>query len=488
MTTEREYRQEQKRRNKKHKLRHQNNNILSILWVLIVFSSVALTIKNNPQYFGLNNREKLTWESILSFFSNNSLRILTQEFITKIDEPIIINNPVNLQNQKFTGIDNKARSIQYTGNSVEELANILSSYATTEEEKARIIYTWITHNISYDVVALQNLFDRNIYPDVKVETVLTTRSTICSGYANLYQQLAQYMGLKSVIVIGYAKGIDYAVGEDNQVNHAWNAVKIDGDWYLIDTTWGSGTVNDNVFKAEFNPHYFATKPEEFIYSHFPENTQWQLLKTPFSRQQFDTFADISPTLFEYDIELISHKNLKINTDNRVNITLKAPKNVVAIAQLKSAEKPLPENYTLVQKQGENIIVNAGFPEEGNYQLEIFAKPKDDSNKYPLIVTYDISANNKSSQFPATFKHFTDNNGYIESPLTAKLTPNQNTYFKLRIDSATEVKVVNKSTNQWYDLTRYGNVFTGNVNVENGDITVYAKFPNDNRYWALLEYN
>lgn len=487
MVTEREYREKQKRKNRKPKSRNKKNNILAILWILIVFCSVAITIKNQPKYFVLNT-EELTWDKVLNSFYNNSLRTLTKEFITEIDEPIIINNPVNLQYKKFTEIDRKAKNIQYSGNSVEELANILSSYATTEAEKARIIYTWITHNISYDVIALQNLFDRNIYPDVKVETVLNTRSTICSGYANLYQQLAKYMGLKSIIVIGYAKGSDYAVGNDNQVNHAWNAVKIDDDWYLIDTTWGSGTVNDNVFNAQFNPYYFATKPQEFIYTHFPENTQWQLLQTPFSREQFDTFADVSPTLFQYDIKLISHKNLKINTDNRVNITLKAPKNVVAIAQLKSNQKPLPENYTLVQKQGENIIVNAGFPEEGNYQLEIFAKPKDDSNNYPLVVTYDISANNQSSKFPATFKHFIDNNGYVESPLMANLTPNQNTYFKLRIDSATAVKVVNKSTNQWHDLTRYGNVFTGNINVGNGDIIVYAKFPNDSRYWALLEYS
>lgn len=467
--------------------KNKNKNILFILWILIIFFSVALTVKNQSRYFILNDK-KLTWQSILSYFSNNSLKILTQEFITKIDEPIVINNPVDLQNQEFTAIDDKARSIQYRGNSVKELANILSSYASSEPEKARIIYTWITHNISYDVVALQNLFDRNIYPDIKVETVLTSRSTICSGYANLYQQLAQYMGLKSVIVIGYAKGIDYAVGKDDQINHGWNAVKIDGDWYLIDTTWGSGTVNDNIFKAQFNPYYFATKPEEFIYSHFPENIQWQLLKKPFSREEFDNFAEISPTLFEYNIKLISHKNLKINTNKRVNIILKAPKNVIAIAQLKSDEKTLPENYTLVQKQGENIIVNAGFPEKGNYQLDIFAKPKDDTNKYPLIVTYDIYANNKSSQFPLTFKHFTDNNGYIESPLTAPLTPNQSTYFKIRIDLATEVKVVNKSTNQWYNLTRYGNVFTGNIYGGNGDIMIYGKFPNDSRYWGLLEYH
>lgn len=490
MTTRREYQEWERQRNKILKNRKKKNSIISSLWVLIIFFSIILTIKNNPQFFGLNSQQ-LKWQNIFNSlsFSPNSLKFLTEEFVTKTDEPIIINNPVNLQDKRFIAIDNKARNIEYKGNSVQELANILSQYATTEEEKARIIYTWITHNISYDVGALKDLFEKNIYPDVTVETVLNTRSTICSGYANLYQQLAQYMGLKSVIVTGYAKGINYVVGENNQVNHAWNAVKIDENWYLIDTTWGAGTVNDNIFSPEFNPYYFATKPEEFIYSHFPENSQWQLLNIPFSRSQFDTFADVSPDLFEYDIHLISHKNLKINTDNRLNITLKAPKNVVAIAKLKSAEKELSDNYTFVQKQGENIVVNTTFPEKGDYKLDIFAKPKDESNSYPLIVTYDITANNSSDKFPTTFKHFNDNNGYLESPLTANLNSNQQVYFKLKIDSATEVKILNKSNNKWQDLTRYGNVFTGNIEIENsGKIIVFAKFPQDSRYWALLEYN
>ncbi|WP_342597324.1 hypothetical protein VKI21_01520 [Cyanobacterium aponinum UTEX 3222] len=37
------------------------------------------------------------------------------------------------------------------------------------------------------------------------------------------------------------------------------------------------------------------------------------------------------------------------------------------------------------------------------------------------------------------------------------------------------------------MERYGNVFAGNINVGNGDIIIYAKFPQDSRYWALLEY-
>jgi len=492
MATEREYREWQRRKNKEVKRRQRKKNNSGFLAFLIISISLGITVKTNPQII---NYLQLQLESpqVSSFlnvfrFRVNSLKSLTNEFITEIDEPVVITDNYHLLvSQDFRAIDKKAKSIKYAGNSVDELSLILSQYATTEADKARIIYTWITHNISYDVGALNDLFNNNIYPDVTAETVLNTRTTICSGYANLYQKLAEKMGLKSVIILGYAKGGEYVVGLDNNINHAWNGVKIDNSWYLIDTTWGAGTVNNNTFNAQFNPFYFATNPQEFIYTHFPEHSKWQLLNPVVSRSQFDSFANVSPTLFEYNIKLLSHPNVNINAHDNVNIALKAPKNTVAIASLKSEETPVQENYTFVQKQGDNIIINASFPEKGEYKLDIFAKPKDDSNSYPLIVSYNILASGSGSKFPKTFQHFNQYNGYLETPLNNYLNPNQNTYFKVKVDQATEVKVVNKSSNKWHDLERYGNVFAGNVNVGNGDIIVYAKFPQDSRYWALLEY-
>ncbi len=492
MTTEREYREWQKRRNKQVKRRQKKKSNSNFLVFLVIIISLGVTVKSNPQIIDYLQRQ-LESPQLSSFlnafrFRVNSLKSLTDEFITEIDEPVIITDSYHLLAEKdFRSIDRKAKNIKYAGNSVDELSLILSQYATTEADKARIIYTWITHNISYDVGALNDLFNNNIYPDVTAETVLKMRSTICSGYANLYQQLAKKMGLKSVIILGYAKGGDYIVGLDNNINHAWNSVKIDNNWYLIDTTWGAGIVNSNSFNPLFNPFYFATNPQEFIYNHFPENSKWQLLNPVISRSQFDTLADVSPTLFQYNIRLLSHSNVDINVDDNVNIVLKAPKNIDAIASIQSEKNQLKENYTFVQKQGENIIINASFPEEGEYKLNIFAKPKDDSNSYPLVVSYNISAEGKGNKFPKTFQHFHQYNGYLETPLNNYLNPNQSNYFKLKIDQATEVKIVNKSTNKWQDLERYGNVFAGNINVGDGDIMIYAKFPEYSRYWALLEY-
>ncbi len=142
------------------------------------------------------------------------------------------------------------------------------------------------------------------------------------------------MGLKSIIVLGYAKSGDYIVGNDSRVNHAWNAVEIDGNWHLMDPTWGAGIVKDKAFIANFNSFYFATKPEEFIYTHFPEDKKWQLLTNIYSRSQFDNLPSTSADLFKNDIKLVSHQSDKIAVDNSVMITLQAPEDIIAIANIK----------------------------------------------------------------------------------------------------------------------------------------------------------
>jgi len=490
MTTEREY-QEWQRRNKvyRHKKSARNKHLIKnkkFAWlspVLTVALTIGAIVAYNPNLF-----QRINLGELLKF-QISTIRSLSEELVTEINEPIIIiGDDAQVFESDFTSIDQQAQKIVYSGNSVGELAQLLNQYATTDLEKARLIYSWITHNISYDVEALNNLFNNNIYPDVSTHNVLINRSTICSGYANLYQQLAEKMGLKSIVILGYAKGGNYAVGEDNEVNHGWNGVKIDGKWYLVDATWGAGIINENQFQPEFNSYYFAIKPDQFIYSHFPENSQWQLLNQPLARNQFDELVEVSDSLFKNNIELISPQNKNINTEGNVNLTLKAPDNIVAIAKIESDKFNLSDNYTFVNKHNGYIKIKASFPEKGNYKLNVFAKPEDDNNYYPLIASYDINASQGGSQFPTIYKHFSEHNGYLESPLNSQLPSNQNVYFKIRIDNATEVKVVNQSINNWTDLTRYGNLFSGQVNVEEGKIVVFAKFKGDSRYWALLEYN
>ena len=51
---------------------------------------------------------------------------------------------------------------------------------------------------------------------------------LCEGYAKAFDLLAKELDLPSVLVTGV---------DDSNGNHAWNQVKINGDWYNTDVTW-----------------------------------------------------------------------------------------------------------------------------------------------------------------------------------------------------------------------------------------------------------
>lgn len=155
-------------------------------------------------------------------------------------------------------LDRNASSLIYNGTSVSELAQKLSQIVLTDAEKARAIYVWIANHIDYDV----EMFYSGQYRFVKPEEFLKTRQAICSGYAILYQALAKEMGLQSEIIPGTVKGVSYAVGQNDE-NHAWNAVKIDNAWYLVDVTCGG---EQGLFKIDLNANLTL-----IISPHYPNN-------------------------------------------------------------------------------------------------------------------------------------------------------------------------------------------------------------------------
>jgi hypothetical protein len=212
--------------------------------------------------------------SRFGFAARNHPLILSS---TPLPRNLVAGDSEAIRNGNYQAIDEQARALEYRGDSLSELAGLLSRYAVTEAEKARVIYAWIAHHITYDVASYQS---RN-YGDVTPQGVLRSRSTVCAGYANLYQALAQEMGLEASVIEGYGRGNGYLVLGSSTLNHAWNAVRIDRAWYVLDVTWGAGTVSEDRFQPEFNPYYFATPPEQMIYSHFPAQSPWQLLPVPY---------------------------------------------------------------------------------------------------------------------------------------------------------------------------------------------------------------
>ena len=106
--------------------------------------------------------------------------------------------------------------------------------------------------------------------------------------------MCQIAGLMSEVISGYTKGTLTSRPELKEPHHAWNAVELDGQWYLLDATWGSSLINKtNDFVQTFKEGYFLTQPEHFITNHLPADPMWQLLDCPISTEVYQkTTAEI----------------------------------------------------------------------------------------------------------------------------------------------------------------------------------------------------
>lgn len=191
----------------------------------------------------------------------------------------------------FYDIDNKVESISSAN--TDSLAKQLAALGNTDREKVRAIFRWITQNIDYNVRPIGRskktpvLFyeepDDSTAPlpplnERVARKVLYKGVALCEGYSRLFKTLCDHAGIKSEIIYGYART---NTSRRFGVNHAWNAVSIDGTWYLLDVTWASGVVSfANEYIRQFNNFYFLTPPEEFIRDHYPEDPQWTLLSNP----------------------------------------------------------------------------------------------------------------------------------------------------------------------------------------------------------------
>lgn len=122
-----------------------------------------------------------------------------------------------------------------------------------ESEKARFdaIFAWVASNIRYDFNAY---FSSGGAGTPRVNRILKYRKGICLDYAYLMDTLCRLAGITNVTVPGYAKDEIFDVQDSLYLDdHAWNAVKLDGLWYVYDVTWASG-----------RPEYHFTRFSRFI--------------------------------------------------------------------------------------------------------------------------------------------------------------------------------------------------------------------------------
>ncbi|KAF3917381.1 hypothetical protein ABW21_db0203747 [Orbilia brochopaga] len=195
-----------------------------------------------------------------------------------------------------------ARFPRHDYDDVQRLALDLTTPFESKTDKARVLFTWLHHNVVYDV---QGFFNNNIKPSTPAST-LKTGLAVCEGYAGLFAAMAIFAGLEAVVVGGHGKGFGWTETDKSYVppfkgNHAWNACRIDGDeWHLIDPCWGSGHLNQqNTYSQVFDPQHFTGTNEEFGRRHYPAESEYQFLYTPRTWEQYFMLQEEGPKTFSH---------------------------------------------------------------------------------------------------------------------------------------------------------------------------------------------
>ncbi len=219
---------------------------------------------------GLINKIHFNETSFSSLFSasiKNSGALITAE--DKRESPPLPANP-------YYTIDLQALQCPASeALNVRSLAHFLQKNASTDLEKARAIYIWITKNIDYDNYA----YNTRIYGDYSPQGILNSRRALCGGFSNLFYALGKEMNLEIEKVIGYSKGYGYNQARQfKDADHAWNIIKIEGHWRVFDATWGEGSmkiINGQIInKKEFNDYWFNVSPYAAIFSHMPQDRRY----------------------------------------------------------------------------------------------------------------------------------------------------------------------------------------------------------------------
>lgn len=113
-------------------------------------------------------------------------------------------------------------------NTINSILNSIIKPGMTETEKIRTVHNWIVCNTTYN----DNYYDRGDSFN-HVSNLLNNKTGVCQGYSVTFYIFMKQMGIPCTLVMG----------KTDKVSHAWNAVKLDGNWYYIDVTWDDPVVN-----------------------------------------------------------------------------------------------------------------------------------------------------------------------------------------------------------------------------------------------------
>lgn len=247
----------------------------------IVNSYIHLHDRNNKYYAEMDMRE-LTWPKYLE--NENTFRIIDAKRMEKIhqlektglnmrascNDPIAISvdtiaevdesifEKYNISNviigRKENSHENVLTISQYR-KLREKLEEVVRGIDINESEENRTkeVYTRLANMLTYDYEAAEDDTEYAIANEESSRNLingLLSGKCLCAGYSEILKQALSLVGIES----------HYITSKENaeKNTHAYNIIKINGNWYNADLTWDSDDIRNNV-----RPKYFLKNDKDF---------------------------------------------------------------------------------------------------------------------------------------------------------------------------------------------------------------------------------
>ena len=244
------------------------------------------------------------------------------------------------------------RSVQ---TSVAAVGKYLAERIADKRRLVKALHDFVVLRLDYDVATARLSGDDRFTapvgkrPSQRAVDVFTARRGVCEGYARLMVALGKAAGIEIAYITGFireaGRHIDGDATDDavkaslEGSRHAWNAVKVDGQWLLVDATWdnpvgGKRGPDDRVLST-----YLMTPPHLFRLDHLPEETAWQLSQVPLSAGEFARQPLLGPRIGELGITLEQPTRSKITVDHDLEIRLDNPRHAALTVIAKPVGRP-----------------------------------------------------------------------------------------------------------------------------------------------------
>lgn len=351
---------------------------------------------------------------------------------------------------------------------VQTICNKINELASNDFEKAKLAHDVICVTIKYDA----SNFWAGTVPTQNWQNVLMTKTAVCEGYANLFLKYCEVLKIPCKKASGYARGVGTNILNETRFdsNHAWNIVKIEEKEYLVDCTWDSGYMSGKNAVQLYSTEYLFTKPEHFIYTHFPDDAQNQLLETPLTQEQFLDLPYFKPILF--DVAQNGFENFKriTNTKDFVDIeySLKNERYLTFTLKKLNGKALQAVNNTILTEEkidSGKTVTRINFPEKGTYLVDVYYWKPGAKQGHSCAQFIFQSESGNSVKYPKLYTSSGENVKIIE-PKFSPLKTSQTYEFKVQVTNKSVVSIFMGNTAVQLENDGNGN-FAGEVTIPVG---------------------